>query len=74
MASKEQLKKVANNCSRHRYKFDDERLRSSVNSYGYVEKSCENCIHFTKEHKCDINLVDEILSNLAMELDYDEWK
>lgn len=74
MASKEQLRKVANNCSRHRYTFDDERLRSSVNPYGYVEKSCENCIHFTKEHECDIDLVDEILSNLAMELYYDEWK
>lgn len=32
-------------------------------------KSCENCIHFTRDHKCDIDLVDKVLSSLAMELD-----
>ena len=32
-------------------------------------ESCENCTHFTDEGKCDINLIDKVLSNMAMELD-----
>lgn len=74
MASKEQLRKVAQRCSHHRYIFDDSKLKSSVNDSGYVEKSCENCAHFTSDHKCDIGLTDKILSNMAMEVDYNQWK
>jgi len=74
MASKEQLIRVAENCSEHRYTSDDNRLMSSVNSSGYVVRSCENCVHFTEDHKCDLGLTDKILSNMAMEMDYDEWK
>lgn len=73
MASKEQLRRVAEKCSQHRYTSDDGRLISSINPSGYVEKSCENCIHFTEKHRCDLDLTDEILTNMAMEMDYDEW-
>lgn len=74
MASKEQLKRVAEKCSHHRYTSDSDRLKSSINSSGYAEKSCENCIHFTRKHKCSLDLTDEILTNMAMEMDYDEWR
>lgn len=74
MASKDQLRRVAEKCSQHRYTSDDEKLKSSVNPSGYAVKSCENCIHFTREHKCDLDLTDEILTNMAMEMDYDEWR
>lgn len=71
MASKEQLKKVAYRCSHHEFA-NDASITSSIGTLGRIERSCENCIHFTREHKCDINLTDEILSNMAMELDYKE--
>ncbi|MFA5523967.1 MAG: hypothetical protein WDA24_06395 [Tissierellales bacterium] len=74
MASKDQLRKVADKCSEHKYTSNDERLISSINPSGYVVKSCENCIHFTENHKCDLDLTDKILVNMAMEMDYDEWR
>jgi len=73
MASKEQLKKVAYRCSKHEFTRNAS-MTSSVGTSGQIEKSCENCVHFTKDHKCDMNLTDEILSNMAMESDYKNMK
>lgn len=68
MASKEQLMKVALYCDE--YKTDENSsIQSSVDPCINNMKSCENCTHFTANHKCDINLVDKILSSMAMELD-----
>ncbi len=58
MASKEQLRKVAIYCDEY-----------NPNSSNIETKSCENCTHYTQDKICDIDLVDEVLSNLAMELD-----
>lgn len=60
MASKDQLRKVAQNCHEYTNNVDKSKIK-------FI--SCENCNHFTKEGKCDIDLVDKILSSLAMELD-----
>ena len=68
MASKEQLRKVAIYCDSYNTK-EDTSLKSSSNIYEEKYASCENCSHFTKEGKCDVDLVDEILSSLAMEQD-----
>ncbi|NMB28248.1 MAG: hypothetical protein GX987_09395 [Tissierellia bacterium] len=68
MASKEQLRKVAVYCDSYHLK-EDNSLKSSSDVYEQKYKSCENCSHFTKEGKCDIDLVDKVLSSLAMELD-----
>jgi len=70
MANKEELKKIAELCSEHRY-IENPSLRSDAEILGETIQSCENCIHFTQDHKCDINLVDEILSNMA-EVEYDQ--
>ncbi|HLR35512.1 MAG TPA: hypothetical protein VK071_09365 [Tissierellales bacterium] len=58
MASKEQLRKVAIYCDEY-----------NSNTSKIETESCENCTHFTENRLCDIDLVDEVLSNLAMELD-----
>lgn len=68
MASKEQLRKIAVYCNSYTPKEDDS-LNISSNVYDKNFESCENCIHFTKEGKCDIDLIDKVLSSLAMELD-----
>lgn len=56
MASKEQLRKVALYCSEY-------------DAQAGGVKTCEKCGHFTEDGLCDIDLVDEILTNMAMELD-----
>lgn len=68
MASKEQLRKVATHCDEYNMKEDFSVELSSDFSVEDI-KSCENCIHFTRDYKCDIDLVDKVLSSLAMELD-----
>ena len=68
MASKEQLRKIAIYCDAYNIK-EGHSLKSSLDNYEEKYKSCENCSHFTKEGKCDIDLVDKVLSSLAMELD-----
>lgn len=68
MASKEQLRKVAVYCDSYNLK-EDYSLKSSSDVYEKKYESCENCSHFTKEGNCDIDLVDKVLSSLAMELD-----
>ena len=59
MASREQLHAVASLCSEYNPVIG-EGLTASAQCY----VSCENCGHFTKEHLCDIDLVDEILVNM----------
>lgn len=68
MANKEQLRKVAIYCDEYS-PVDDATLKSIDTAYGEEVPSCENCTHFTMEGKCDIDLVDKVLSSLAMELD-----
>ena len=68
MTSKEQLRKIAIYCDSYNLK-EDHSLKSSSDVYEEKYESCENCSHFTKEGKCDIDLIDKVLSSLAMELD-----
>lgn len=68
MASKEQLRKVALYCDEYNANHNSS-MRSSTDFYNENFKSCENCTHFTEEGLCDIDLVDKVLSSLAMELD-----
>lgn len=58
MASKEQLRKIAIYCDKY----------NPISSKSKIE-SCENCTHYTEEKICDIDLIDKVLSSLAMELD-----
>lgn len=68
MTSKEQLRKIAIYCDSYNPKEEDT-LNITSNVYEEKYESCENCSHFTKDGKCDINLIDKVLSSLAMELD-----
>lgn len=68
MASKEQLRKIAIYCNSYNPK-EENSLNISSNIYEEKYENCENCSHFTKDGKCDINLIDKVLSSLAMELD-----
>ena len=68
MASKEQLRKIAIYCDSYSPK-EENTLNISSNIYEEKYESCENCSHFTEERKCDIHLIDKVLSSLAMELD-----
>ena len=68
MASKEQLRKIAIYCDSYNPDGDDA-LNISSNVYAEKYESCENCSHFTDEGECDIDLIDKVLSSLAMELD-----
>ena len=68
MASKEQLRKIAIYCD----SYNPEKKRENNNisqTIDYSLESCENCTHFTREGKCDIDLIDKVLSSLAMEND-----
>lgn len=67
-ANRDQLMKVARNCTAYRYE-QEASFRSDVKILGETTRSCENCRHFTKDHKCNIDLIDEILTDMAMELD-----
>lgn len=66
MASKEQLRKIALYC--HEYDPSRSSLTSSARAYEDKYENCINCIHYNKEGKCDLNLIDPILSSMAMEL------
>ncbi len=68
MASKEQLRKIAIYCDSYNPRDED---ALNITSQVYEEKfeSCENCSHFTKEGKCNLDLIDKVLSSLAMEED-----
>jgi len=66
MASKEQLNKIAIFCDKYRNKnrASDGSLKMSAQE---ERKSCTNCTHFTKDHTCELDLIDKVLSSLAME-------
>jgi len=66
MASKEQLRKIEIYCDSYAPKNSDG-IKSQTGNEPF--ESCENCKHFTKEGKCDIDLIDKVLSSLAMEND-----
>jgi len=68
MANKDQLKNIAERCSQYRFERDNS-LRADVKSMGETVSSCENCEHFNSEHKCNLNLIDQILSNMDVKLD-----
>lgn len=68
MASKDQLRKVAIYCDEYNSKIHDEEVSlKNIAQAEYI--SCTNCSHFTRDGRCDLNLIDEILSSLAMEED-----
>lgn len=66
--NRDQLMKVARNCTAYKYE-QESSLRSDVKILGETTRSCENCRHFTEDHQCNIDLIDEILTDMAMELD-----
>ncbi len=68
MASKEQLRKIAIYCDSYKPR-GDHSLNITSKLYDEKFESCENCSHFTKEGKCDLDLIDKVLSSLAMEED-----
>lgn len=68
MASKEQLRKIAIYCGSYSPK-TDESLRMTSSSYDKEFDSCEACSHFTADGRCDLDLIDKVLSSLAMEQD-----
>ena len=68
MASKEQLRKIAIYCDSYNQK-EENALNISSNVYEEKYESCENCTRFTRDRKCDVHLIDRVLSSLAMELD-----
>jgi len=68
MISKEQLRKIAIYCDSYSPRKKED-LNITSNFYSEKYKSCENCVHFTADGSCDIDLIDKILSSLAMEQD-----
>lgn len=68
MASKEQLQKIALYCDEYNCKIHDDEVSLS-NITEVQNKSCTNCVNFTKNHNCQLDLIDKVLSSLAMELD-----
>lgn len=68
MPSKDQLRKVAIYCDK--YSNSEDRGELSLRSdIGEKQESCTNCTHFTREHRCELNLINKTLSSMAMELD-----
>ncbi|WP_130805993.1 hypothetical protein [Senegalia massiliensis] len=68
MANKDQLKNIAERCSKYNFE-ENQNLRSEVKSMGEETISCENCKHFNANHKCNLNLIDQILSSMDVKLD-----
>ncbi len=68
MASKEQFEQIASRCSQFKNAYDGY-FKSGMESSLEQEPNCEKCIHFTHDHKCELNLIDEILSNMDVKLD-----
>lgn len=68
MVSKEQLRKIAIYCDSYN-PCEEKRLENVSQDYDKKFESCENCTHFTKERKCELDLIDKVLSSLAMEQD-----
>jgi len=68
MASKEQLRKIAIYCDSYK-PHEGNDLKNISQNFDKKYESCENCTHFTREGKCELNLIDKVLSSLAMEED-----
>lgn len=64
VANQEQLIKIAMNCSQ--YEPSDNSFTSSTD---IEEPSCEYCTHYTSDKRCNLDLIDRILSSMAMELE-----
>lgn len=67
MASKDQLRKIAIYCDEYTLKSSEDEGFKSSNEEKY--ESCTNCIHYTNEGLCDLDLIDKVLSSLSMDLD-----
>ncbi|MFY9213464.1 MAG: hypothetical protein ACOXZT_10510 [Tissierellaceae bacterium] len=68
MESKEQLNKIAMYCDKYRCRIHDDEI--SLKNIQEVEReSCTNCVHFTSKKTCELDLIDQVLSSLAMEND-----
>lgn len=68
MESKDQLNKIAVFCDEYQCRIHDEEI--SLKNIAEVEKeSCTNCKHFTRDHTCQLDLIDKVLSSMAMEQD-----
>lgn len=67
MASGDQLRKIAIYCDEYTTKTNDH--GSLVSSTGEKHESCTNCIHFSLDRLCELNLIDKVLSSLSMEND-----
>lgn len=68
MASLEQFRKIAVHCDKYNLDENNASSLKSMNEQKY--ESCTNCTHFTNEHKCELNLIDKVLSSLAMETEF----
>lgn len=55
------LRKIANRCSSYENRYDGGTFQSSVSS---ANRSCTTCNHFTKNNKCELDLIDEIKNNV----------
>lgn len=64
MESKEQLRKIAIFCDSYSPLGKDE-LKAQKREDSF--KSCENCKYFTEKRECKLDLIDKVLSSLAME-------
>ncbi|NLW22146.1 MAG: hypothetical protein GXY88_02645 [Tissierellia bacterium] len=67
MLSKEQWRKIAIHCDS--YNPMEKKLDMTSPVYEEKYESCENCSHFTEDKRCDLDLMDKVLSSLGMELD-----
>lgn len=68
MASKEQLRKIALYCNEYD-PFRDVGLTSSARSYEDKYENCLNCKHYNSAGKCNLDLIDPVLSSMAMDLE-----
>lgn len=65
MESREQLRKIAIYCDEYDRKTSNS-LKSSIN-VGEFDSST-NCGHY-HNHKCELDLIDKVLTSLSMDLD-----
>jgi hypothetical protein len=68
MASKEQLRKVALYCDEYSSNLD--KRQSLTSSFEEKYENCTNCKHYTKEGKCDLNLIDKVLTSMSMDQEF----
>lgn len=68
MASIEQFRKIAVHCNE--YTMDESDLGALKNTSEDKYESCTNCSHFTNDHTCRLDLIDKVLSSLAMETEF----